>query len=348
LAECSESAFSKAIVIIMSGNKEALIRYRAINRCICNKKTATKDELIRACTDALGIQVAWRTIAADINAMRYDEGLKYYAPIKNNRGIGYFYEDPDYSIDEIPLNQEELHALKFTSNLLKQFSSVDIFDSFNIAVSKLSERLEIGIKSNEEGAKYNFIEFETGVVQSGSEFLAQIIDAIKSKVVIKLHYGSYQREGIKEYSLHPYYLKEYRNRWYAIGWCDEVRDIRTFGLDRIKHIDEMYDTDYYQSNFNPKEYYKHALGISVMQNVEPTKIQVLISAKQTPYVLSRPIHHSQELVSQSGKGAIINLFVIINYELISTFLSLGSDLEVVSPIELKSQLMEQHRKAGRG
>lgn len=329
----------------MSGNKEALIRYRAINRCICNKKIASKDALIRACSDALGYEVAWRTIAADLNAMRYDEGLKYNAPIKNDRGIGYYYEDPNYSIDEIPLNEEELHALTFTSKLLKQFSNVDIFDSFNEAVAKLSERLEIGIKSNQEGAQYNFIEFETGVVQSGSEYLAPIIDAIKSKVVIKLNYSSYKRNEEKTYMLHPYYLKEYRNRWYAIGWCADVKAIRTFGLDRIKALEPQYSEDYFQSKFNPKEYYKNAMGISVMQDIEPSKIRLHISPAQAPYVLSRPIHHSQKVLKESKDGLEISLFLIINYELLSTLLGMGSDLQVIEPDKLQTALRDHHRKA---
>jgi predicted DNA-binding transcriptional regulator YafY len=329
----------------MSGNKEALIRYRAINRCICNKKTATKHELINACSDALGFEVAWRTIASDLHAMRFDEGLKYYAPIKNNRGIGYYYENPNYSIDDIPLNEEELHALTFTSKLLKQFSDVDIFDSFNEAVAKLSERLEIGIKSNQEGAQYNFIEFETGVVQSGSEFLAPIIDAIKSKVVLKLTYSSYKREGEKEYIVHPYYLKEYRNRWYAIGWCMDVKAIRTFGLDRIKSIDEQYDLEYFQSSFNPKEYYKNAMGISVLQDIEPSDIKLHISRGQAPYVISRPIHHSQQLLAEYETGIEISLYLIINYELVSTLLGMGSDLKVLNPPQLQKALRGHHRRA---
>jgi len=329
----------------MSGNKEALIRYRAINRCICNKKTATKDELIRACSEALGMHVAWRTIAGDISAMRYDEGLKYYAPIKNNKGIGYYYEDPNYSIDQIPLNEEELHALSFTSKLLKQFSEVDIFDSFNVAVDKLSERLEIGLKSQLEGAQYNFIEFETGVVQSGSEYLASTIDAIKSKIAINLQYASYQRNETKTYELHPYYLKEYRNRWYVIGWCKEVEAIRTFGLDRVKQIEHMHKVDFHQSKFDPVEYYKHALGISVLQNEKPLDIELKISASQAPYVLSRPIHHSQELLEKKDEHIRIQLHIIMNYELVSTLLGMGSNVEVISPPELKKRLADEHKNA---
>lgn len=294
------------------------------------------------------MEVAWRTIAADINAMRYDEGLKYYAPIKNERGIGYYYEDPNYSIDEIPLNEEELHALSFTAKLLRQFSDVDIFESFNEAVGKLSDRLEIGLKSQLEGAKYNFIEFETGVVQSGSEYLAPIIEAIKSEICVSIEYSSFQKKQASKYELHPYYLKEYRNRWYVIGWCKEADEIRTFGLDRIQKLEHRFEIDYHYSEFNPKEYYKHALGISVLRDQDPANIKLRISPKQAPYVLSRPIHDSQELIKTTDDYIEIKLHVIINYELISTLLGMGSDLKVLEPESLKAQITEAHKGASGG
>lgn len=145
--------------------------------------------------------------------------------------------------------------------------------------------------------------------------------------------------------LHPYYLKEYRNRWYAIGWCADVKAIRTFGLDRIKALEPQYSEDYFQSKFNPKEYYKNAMGISVMQDIEPSKIRLHISPAQAPYVLSRPIHHSQKVLKESKDGLEISLFLIINYELLSTLLGMGSDLQVIEPDKLQTALRDHHRKA---
>ena len=64
----------------MPSNKEALVRYRAINRCLINNNIATKQVLISACTEAVGALVSWRTIAGDINAMRNNAQLGYMAP----------------------------------------------------------------------------------------------------------------------------------------------------------------------------------------------------------------------------------------------------------------------------
>jgi len=57
----------------MPRNKEALIRYRVINRCLVDYKICSKEKLKRACEEALDkYPIGERTIAGDIHAMRYD------------------------------------------------------------------------------------------------------------------------------------------------------------------------------------------------------------------------------------------------------------------------------------
>ncbi|MGF1584327.1 MAG: hypothetical protein ACFCUM_03325 [Bacteroidales bacterium] len=78
-----------------------------------------------------------RTIDGDIHAMRYDRALGYLAPIRVDRSSSrYYYDDPNYSIDNIPLNEEELGSLLFASRLLDQFRDVAIFRTFTGSVSK--------------------------------------------------------------------------------------------------------------------------------------------------------------------------------------------------------------------
>ena len=90
----------------MPKNKEALIRYRVINRSLKDFQYVTKEKMIQACEDTLDIHpIGERTIDGDIHDMRFDNGLGYFAPIKYDRTKrAYYYEDPDYSIDNIPLN----------------------------------------------------------------------------------------------------------------------------------------------------------------------------------------------------------------------------------------------------
>ena len=81
----------------MPVNKNALIRYKTIDRCLRNKyRRWTLDDLVEACSDALnemeGIPrgVSVRTVQADIQVMRSDK-LGYEAPIEVYEGKFYRY-----------------------------------------------------------------------------------------------------------------------------------------------------------------------------------------------------------------------------------------------------------------
>ena len=96
----------------MPANKNALIRYKTIDRCLRNRyRRWTLDDLVEACSDALyemeGILRGGsvRTVQADIQMMRSDK-LGYNAPIEVYDGKFYRYAEADYSISESPLSTD--------------------------------------------------------------------------------------------------------------------------------------------------------------------------------------------------------------------------------------------------
>ena len=84
----------------MPANKYALIRYRTIDRCLTNRSSVypSKEDLRLACEEALygsaGDRISVSTLEKDLNAMRNDGALGYYAPIVYHRDQrGYYYEE---------------------------------------------------------------------------------------------------------------------------------------------------------------------------------------------------------------------------------------------------------------
>ena len=108
----------------MPANKNALIRYKTIDRCLRNRfRLWTIDDLTEACSDALqemeGITkgVSVRTVQGDLQIMRSDK-LGYNAPIEVYDKIYYRYADPDYSITEMPLTLDDCKLIKRAIALL--------------------------------------------------------------------------------------------------------------------------------------------------------------------------------------------------------------------------------------
>ena len=130
----------------MPANKNALIRYKTIDRCLRNRyRRWTLDDLVDACSEALydmeGITkgVCARTVQMDIQIMRSDK-LGYNAPIVVYDKNYYTYADPDYSITEMPLSMDDCKLIKEAITLLDNKDNLDAARA-KMVLAKLKTRL---------------------------------------------------------------------------------------------------------------------------------------------------------------------------------------------------------------
>ena len=324
----------------MPANKEALVRYRAINRCLIDRKVATKDNLIDACTEAVGAEVSWRTIAGDIKAMRQDKQLGYFAPIKNIKGEGYSYEEKGYSIDQLPLKQDELTAISFAANLLRQYSQVPLFSTFSGAVEKISEKVNLSLREQNIAELGNLMSFEHSGVDGGSNHIESLLQHIRQETVVNITYHSFSSNRISSHIIHPYFLKQYRNRWYVIGYHETYGGLRTLALERIQELEPDYSITYRPSDFDAETYYRNAIGVSITEE-KPQEVVFEIPPREYQYIERQPLHSSQKVVDRNDDWVRVSLYVILNYELKSTLLALGSGVNVLKPESLKSHLLDE-------
>ena len=99
----------------MATNKHAIIRYRTIDRCLKDRNNSwTWRELRDVCESAVEesmgqpVEISERTIKYDIAAMRSNDILGYYAPIRYDRKEkSYYYSDLKYSLTESPFNKKD-------------------------------------------------------------------------------------------------------------------------------------------------------------------------------------------------------------------------------------------------
>ena len=131
----------------MPVNRNALIRYRTIDKCLQNRyRKWTLDDLIEEVSETLydyeGIEkgVSKRTVQMDIQMMRSDK-LGYNAPIIVVDKKYYTYEDSDYSITNIPLTDQDLNKLTETVDFLKQFRGFSHFRELETMVQKLEDHI---------------------------------------------------------------------------------------------------------------------------------------------------------------------------------------------------------------
>ena len=324
----------------MSQIKNAQLRYRVIDRCLRNKYRPfpTKEDIRQACEEAIygsaeGIDICDSTIEKDMFAMR----MEFDAPIKySKRDKGYYYEDESFSIDKIPLSEDDIEALKFAANTLMQFRDVDIFKQFGNAIDKIFDRVNIANNPSDEAVE-TFVQFETVPETAGSEMLPELLKAIKEKNVVTFNYTSFSNDKAKERKVVPLLLKEYRNRWYLISWCLDKLKVITFALDRMDNL--IITEDYYLEPvaFNSKRYFQHSIGITANDS-EPQKVIFKVDSIGSRYLLSQPLHQTQKLVKEGKNRNTFEMEVILSEELKRTILSYGAQMEIIKPKSLRSEI----------
>jgi len=136
----------------MPANKNALIRYKTIDRCLRNRyKRWTLDDLVDACSDALydmeGIAkgISKRTIQSDIQMMRSDK-LGFYAPIEVYDNKFYRYADPEYSISDSPITTDDYKALLQAITLIQQCEANGVTADLGMALTKVKATLKCLLK----------------------------------------------------------------------------------------------------------------------------------------------------------------------------------------------------------
>jgi predicted DNA-binding transcriptional regulator YafY len=319
-------------------NYQALVRFRVINRLLIEERYVTMDQMKSACERTLHIfPLGERTIEGDIHMMRKDTLLGYNAPIGYNRAEKtYYYTDPDYSIDNIPLNDDEINSIIFAARLLEQFQHIGIFSQFTDSVRKIAQAVDV-YREFDEDEYSNAIEFEKAVETLGTDYIGPLIEAITEKYAVRLTYRSFTSEKNTENIIHPYLLKEYRNRWYLIGYNEKYKSIRTYCLDRFVNLEKEERIAFLQPDFNAKEYYKNVMGISVL-NEKPLDIEIAFSDLQAQYIITQPLHSSQRRYGTIKGRKVFGFRLVPNFEFMSYIMGLGKEAVILKPVNLRSKM----------
>lgn len=317
----------------MPVNRNALIRYRTIDKCLQNRRRKwTIEDLIDACNDALyeydGIEkgVSLRTIRMDLTAMR-SEQLGYHAPIVVVDKKYYTYEDPDYSIANIPLTPQDLGILQEVSHLLHQFKGFSHFNEVNEMLSKLEDKIY-----SEQHHQAPVIDFEKNELLTGIGWLDPIYKAIINQTTLSLQYQSFKARQAAALVFYPYLLKEYRNRWFVLGKSSKGNTLLTLALDRIQAIEPLPNIAFkHQRDFDPHLYFSPIIGVTRNIGDKPVVITFLANHQQAPYIKTKPLHPSQQIISQNKEGTTFSIEVVPNFELERELMGFGEGLRVLSP-----------------
>jgi predicted DNA-binding transcriptional regulator YafY len=253
------------------------------------------------------LRISKRTFQRDCNEIRslYDID------------IAYDFSRKGYRIDEEGANQTNIRMM-------------EAFDLFNVL--KMSEQLS------------EFILFEERKAL-GSDYFYPVLQAIKVKQLIQIHYQKYWEEEIVERNLQPYALKEFKGRWYILAVDEYDNRLKTFGLDRIQDLTTSKKTFLPRSDNNIQEKFKDCFGIISGEELDLEEVILSFTSQQAKYIKSYPLHHSQEVISENETEVVIKFHIKITYDFEMELLSFGDSLKVIRPSQLKKKMVRYYKNA---
>ena len=247
----------------------------------------------------------------------------------------YRYSEPDFSIKNIPVNENDIKVMNDAVQILKQFKDFSIFKEMNGVIQKLED----SVYASKQKA---IIHLDKNERLKGLEFIDTLYDAILNKNVLKIEYKSFKARETNYYIIHPQLLKEYNNRWFLITW-DEMTYL-TLALDRVISIEKI-NAEYIDKNIDGDHFFKEVIGVTVSQRNRPMNVIFWIDKNNAPYVKTKPFHHSQEIIEELEDGTVFKISVQINFELERVILGFGESIKIIQPTKLKKRIIHKLRIA---
>jgi predicted DNA-binding transcriptional regulator YafY len=280
--------------------------------------------------------ISRRQILDDIAFMESGEGWGIdLVRHRDGKKVFYRYEDTNYSINNMPLNEVEVNQLQSAMQILNQFTGMPQFNWVN----EMLPKLQSGIHGAED--KRQIISFDANQYLKGIEHLSALYNAISFKTVLDITYQDFKSDKPYHIILHPYYLKQYNNRWFLFGLNDENKNTHwNLALDRIEQI-EPASGKYKADKTNWEEYFDDVIGVTVPEDAPIEDVVLRFSGETGKYINNKPLHGSQKAKWLEQSLLEVSMKLKLNYELERLILSYADSVEVISPASLKKSVSQR-------
>ena len=260
----------------------------------------------RSSVNELGSDLPARTFANHIEAISDIFGIEIVCDRRNNT----------YSI----VNQEDMDGTGIRSWML--------------------DALSLNSLLNESAGMKDRIFFEN--VPSSHQFLTTVIQAIRDNRKLKVRYQGYKMDEERTFELEPYFIREFKRRWYLYGHKDYDKDFKPhmYALDRMLEVEVLHHTFKVPDGLDAKAWFHSQYGVRKYDDMKIQQVLLKVYGKQVRYFRSLPLHSSQEEIETHRDHSIFAYHLAPDYDFKQDILSFGDAVEVLEPITLRNVIAE--------
>lgn len=255
---------------------------------------------------------------------------------KSGRYLYYEYEDKNFSIYNIPLDDDGMAKLAQTIFILSKFEGMPNFEWIDEMIDHFKLTLNIPT------TKDSVVGFDDNIYLKNRNYFSRLFSAIVAGQPLIITYHPFGKEATA-YDFHPYYLKQYNKRWFLFGCVDGKNNLSNFPLDRIDDIANSTVPYVPNTRFDFNDLFEDVIGVSNLSD-DVEVINFSVSSQSLDYIQTKPILPNQKSIEKRENETIFEIKTIINRELIQLFLSYGSALTVLKPQKLVEMISTEVSK----
>lgn len=256
---------------------------------------------------------------------------------------GYEYEDKTYELPGLWISEDELGALLIASRLASTIPDRSLKSSLKAflqqIVSAHSSSTPVSLEQLAEKISVKNIEYAR--IDDG--IFHPVVDALFYEKALEIDYYSPHKDEATRRVIFPLHLLQYMGSWHMIAHCSLRNALRDFALARIRAIHPSAANRRRPfSSASIKEYIRRNFGL---MNTD-AQIQVCLKffAEIAPWV-SEQVWHAEQIQAVGPDGSLCLTFPAADLrEIKREILRFGSQVEVLSPVELREEVKKEIKK----
>ena len=181
-------------------------------------------------------------------------------------------------------------------------------------------------------------------VACDSVLLQRLIAAMRGCRKIELCYRRYQAASAKTYTVEPYCLKLFRQRWYLLARF-EGGDYAVFAFDRMERLTVLAERFVMDEYFDAADFFSECYGVVVGDGSQPQRIVIRAFGREQFAMRDLPLHHTQHVIAETSDYTDFEVVVRLTSDLKAHLLSRGRWLKVLQPQSLADEIRQLHLEA---
>lgn len=170
-----------------------------------------------------------------------------------------------------------------------------------------------------------------------------IIKAMRESRRIMITYRRYGSASINSFSVAPYCVKLFKQRWYVLTKLEKVMAI--FSLDRIESI-ELQETKFtIDPDFDAASYFNDCFGIVIGDGGKAERIVLRAYGLEPYYLRSLPLHHTQRELNRTDDYTDFEVHLKPTSDFMAHLMSRGQWIEVISPQWMADEMQNWFQEA---